>query len=828
MSDTFHVVSPSEGVGVGRIASDEPAFQLRPERSHSWVTHEPGLWAVVRHHLVLIVVCALAAAVAATFLTARLTRVYEATASVRIDERSSRPAALDGLAVSGTNMLATELEMLRSAQLAQEVSDSVAYRLRLLRPLSVGRASLLSDVHVARDAEPGVRRLARTSASSFAVLGPNGDTLIRAIPAGGRVDHQGVVFDLTPEASSEPSIELQVLSSEVALDSLKDAIDISRRNREADVVDVRVRDADPTLARDVANTLVRVFIQGRQNVKQLEARSAVEFLRGQISRVSVQLSDGERRLRNFREDQSIVSLPDEASSGVTRRAELQAQRNAMDAERQALDRALQAARAGATPGGEASAYRELLAFPTLLRSGLASDVVTALAAAEERKADLLTRRTSQDPDVVMVNARISQLQGGIRALVSTYVSGLTDQVSALDALLAQSDAKLRAIPGKEIRLGMLERNTKGSEAVYSMLESRLKEAEIAAASSDQSVRMVDAAEVPRYPISPRPIVNLALAVFVGTLLGIAGAFVLEYGDRSLHTRRELLAATGVPVLGIVPRLDLGGGAPRFLSAFAARFGSKPAAPPGSAALTTRGRGARQASPRRSESMFVFTEALSRLAINLTFLSPDKRPRVLVVTSPVPGDGKTTVATNLALAIARSGRRVLLIDADLRGGRIARALSLARTPGLAEVLGGSMHGAEAVQELHTVSEAQGTLHVLTTGAATRAPARLLASSTAGELITWARSTYEMVIIDTPPVTSIADATSLAPLSDGVVLVARSGATLRDAIAFAVEQLHIVRAPVLGAVLNDVDLRREGAYDSAYEYYGRYTSPVVAVS
>ena len=592
---------------------------------------------------------------------------------------------------------------------------------------------------------------------------------------------------------------------------------------------MRVRDADPTLARDVANTLVRRFIQGRENVKQLEARSAVEFLRGQIGRVSAQLSDAERKLRDFRENQSIVSLPDEASSGVTRRAELQAQRNAMEAERQALDRVLHTPRPDGAPGDEAGAYRELLAFPTLLRSGLASDVVSALNAAEERRAELLTRRTNQDPDVVLLNARITQLQGGIRALVGTYLGGLTDQVSALDALLAQSDTKLRAIPGKEIRLGMLERNAKGSEAVYSMLLSRLKEAEIAAASSDQSVRMVDAATLPRYPIAPRPAVNLMVALFVGSLLGIAGAFVLEHGDRSLHTRRELLAATGVPVLGIVPRLDLGGGVPRLLSAVAARLGSGPMSSAGGTALATRNGRARPADGlRRTESLFVFTEALSRLAINLTFLSAEKRPRVLLVTSPVPGDGKTTVATNLALAIARSGRRVLLIDADLRGGRIARALSLSRAPGLSEVLAGSLQGAQAVQELHTVTESQGALHVLTTGAATSVPMRLLASSKAGDLITWARSTYEIVIIDTPPVTSIADATILAPLSDGVMLVVRSGATLRDAIAFAVEQLQIVRAPVFGAVLNDVDLRREGAYDSAYEYYGRYTSPTVAVS
>src|SRR4051812_42114316 len=159
MSGTFHVGPPIESVKGGRIAPNEPPFQPPPEPSYSWATDEPGPWAVVRRHLVLIGVCALSAAVAAMFLTARLTRVFEATASVRIDEQSSRPAALEGLGSSGTNVLATELEMLRSRQLAEEVSDSVAYRLRVLRPHNAARQSLFSGVSVARDAAPGTLRL---------------------------------------------------------------------------------------------------------------------------------------------------------------------------------------------------------------------------------------------------------------------------------------------------------------------------------------------------------------------------------------------------------------------------------------------------------------------------------------------------------------------------------------------------------------------------------------------------------------------------------------------------------------------------------------------
>jgi polysaccharide biosynthesis transport protein len=773
----------------------------------------PAVWTIIRRHLVLVCACALTATVAAAFVVARLPRMFAATASVRIDQRLSQPTALNGIGISESNVLATELEMLRSRQLAQEVSDSVGYRLRVLAPTNVSRTKLFSRVTIAHDATPGSLRLVARD-TAYALLNETGDVLVDGIVPGRHVVRDGVAFDLAPTASEHPSIELQVLPLDAATETLEDAIQVSRRNRDADVVDVTVRDPDPVLAQDLANTLVRRFIQGREGVKQLEARSAVEFLRGQIGRISTQLGDAERKLRDFREAQRIVSLPDEASTGVTRLAELQANRNTLEAERQALDRVFRDVSAKSATGTDA-AYRQLLAFPTLLRTGMATDLVTALTAAEERRGELLTRRTERDPDVVLVNSRIAQLQQGIRSLVTTYLQGLTDQTAALDAQLSRSSAVLSTIPRKEIRLAELDRDAKGSEAIFTMLQSRLKEAEIAAASSDQSL--------PRTPVSPRPIPTLLLALCIGVMLGTSGAVLLDRGDRALHSRHELLAVTGMPVLGVIPRLTLRHGVSGFLAGVATRFSTKRVrARAGTASKSVPSRAGSDA-----ESLFVFTEAVSRLAVNLSYLPIDSRPRVLLVTSALPGDGKTTVTTNLALALAHAGRRVLLIDADLRGGRIAAALALGVAPGLSEVLSGSVQAAHAAQIFRRLAEGAGVLHVITAGGPTTAPARLLASTRSAELISWARENYDIVLLDTPPVTSIADATVLAPLSDGVMLVARSGTTVRDAIEFAVEQLHIVRAPVLGGVLNDVDLRREGAYDSAYEFYGRY-SPAALVT
>jgi capsular exopolysaccharide synthesis family protein len=524
-----------------------------------------------------------------------------------------------------------------------------------------------------------------------------------------------------------------------------------------------------------------------------------------------------------------------------------------------------------------------------VKGGIAADLVTALTSAEDRRAELLSRRTERDPEVVLVTARIAELQQQIHSLVSTYLAGLTDQVAALDSVLYRADATLGSIPAKEVQLAELERNVKGDEDVFSMLQSRLKEAEIAAAASDQSVRLVDPAILPEHPISPKPLLNLALAIMAGAMLGLGAAFFREHADRSLHTRRELLVATGVPVLGIMPRLrtrqrlpgqlarlgwrsrsgnqvtkalqtmaDLNGGPPQTNGAARARLGEIREHQPRGSGGSRHGMGTSAAGtffsvprstvsdmdvstvPERSqaaagadsgarmsasetENLFVFREAAARLATNLAFLVPQQPSSVLLITSALRGDGKTTVSTNVALAMARAGYRVLLIDADLRGGTIGRLLTLPHRQGLTEVLAGRVEVGQVLVSIGTWGN--GELHVIGAGETTDTPAELLGSSHTRALVEWSRATYDITIIDTPPVASVADAAGLVPLVDGVVLIARAGVTARDALAFAVEQLRIVRAPVLGAVLNDVDFRRDAAYDSTYQYYVRYTGAAV---
>jgi capsular exopolysaccharide synthesis family protein len=264
------------------------------------------------------------------------------------------------------------------------------------------------------------------------------------------------------------------------------------------------------------------------------------------------------------------------------------------------------------------------------------------------------------------------------------------------------------------------------------------------------------------------------------------------------------------------------------SGFSARFPGLPARVAGQLQDGRRGDGSSHSPVRQSKSLvnasytaedlFGFAASYSRLVTNLGFAGMTNPIRVVLVASALPGDGKTTVATNLALTIAREGKRVLLIDADLRGGRVDAMLRLPLGAGLGEVLRGQ-HAFEAA--IRKVPAGDGReMHVLPRGTVQVDPATLLASDKPREVLARARELYDMVVLDTPPVNAVADAALLSRQCDGVLVVARAGVTARDALVFAMEQLRIVHAPVIGAVLNDVDLRGDAGVDGAYQYYGRY--------
>lgn len=295
-------------------------------------------------------------------------------------------------------------------------------------------------------------------------------------------------------------------------------------------------------------------------------------------------------------------------------------------------------------------------------------------------------------------------------------------------------------------------------------------------------QITGAASLDKDQVSPDIVLNLVVAALIGLLIGVALAIAREILDRTIRTADHVAELTDSPVLASIgfdgdirtaPLLtDLGG--------FAAR-----------------------------------TEAFRLLRTNLQFIDLDHQPRCLVISSAVPGEGKTMTSTNLAVALAQTGRNTLIIDADLRRPRVAGTLGLDPAIGLTTALVGKTEIHDAIQ----VHEPSG-LHVLASGAKPPNPTEILQSKITQDLIRRLRSSYDMVIIDAPPLLPVADASVLATLADGVIIVVRHGKTTKDQVNEAINRLQHVGARLYGVVVNMVAKRAIGSY---YYYYYEESSP-----
>lgn len=723
---------------------------------------------------------------AGALVVERTTPQYESTASLRL-EPAQATLAMPGLgALAGPSTLLTDVETLRSRTLAAAMVDSFQLRLELVRPAGAPRRAVLASLAAPADAA-GRYRLEPDGRGGYRVRAEDG-TVTRG--AGPELALGAARLRLGPAAAAHGTLEVELLPQDEAIDRVQERLEVRRRGGDVDVVDVRYRSADRRLARDLPNALVAAFMADRLRAQRAQAHGTAEFLRGQIARVSVQLDAAEDALRGFREGSGGVRPEMQAGAVVQNSAQLRAERDALAAESSALAALL---RGG---GGQ----RELVAFPSLLRNQAVSSLLTSLSAVEDRRTELLARRNAADPEVQLLSARAREIERQLGALARSYQQGLAGQAAALDAALARSEGRLRTLPAREVRLARLEREAGVLGEVYSQMQARLKEAELGEAAGDPTVRLLDAAVLAREPVVPRPAAYLALALAIGLLGGISAAALREYADRSVHSRVDITRATGLPVLALIPRAR-----PPKRRLLARRRTA------GSTAL------ARPAHLLVREGRTAVAEAYDRLQVNLAFSRPREPVRVVTVTSPSAGEGKTTSAVNLAVTLARRGRSVVLVDGDLRCGMIASAFGLPLHPGLSEVLTGQA-GLAQVLRLVRVDETT-ELHVLVGGHIPPDPARLLGSGDLRELLGRLRGSFDLVVVDAPPANLVTDAALLGAAGDGVLIVARSGSTSADELREAAEHLGSVGAVVLGVVLNDVDFRREYGYDHAYAGYRR---------
>ena len=749
--------------------------------------------------------------------------VYEAAVSVRIGEEKSGIARFEELSTLGAGReVFTEMAVLRSRSLAEAVVRSQDLQVILGAPARVRRSEIFADLSMDTVAPAADYILEAVGEGRFHLTGevtkrtdqpgpferPAKEVVdYGEVEVGRVVAVNGVQFTLASGAAAFESINFSVILFQTAVEELQASIAVFRPDREADVVWVRYRGTDPELVRAVPNELAAHFLAGRQQVRSAQARGTVAFLAEQIDTLGAQLVSAEETLRSFREQNGIVSIAAEAPAKVDRLAQMQTRRDLLSAEREALGQLL--AEIGSEEAGSdgASPYRKLVSFPTLITNVASAEMLTQLVELENLRTEFLMTRKPADSDVILLTERIEALEFQLKTMAETYLRGLGEQVRTLGDGLASFETELARIPAQQMTYARMERQATILSTLYTILQTKQKEAEVVAAVEDYSVRVIDPAIYPTDPIRPKPWLSLMVALAVGAIVGVGGAVVAEHLDRTVRDRGELQAATGAAVLGLIPiiRPAVAGAASRLPWA---STGNGTSLEPRLIGLITAGDPA--------------AEAYRSLRTNITFSRPTSAPKALVFTSPMPGDGKSTTAANMALVLSQQGGRVLLVDADMRRGTLDEVFRETREPGLSNVLVGAVGLDEAIRTLEM--EPDHTMDFITSGTRPPNPAELLSSEPMGRFLSEVNERYDTVVFDAPPLNVVTDAALLGTRTDGVVLVARAGVTEQESLEFAVSQIEGVRALLLGTVLNGVDERRQLYYGvkgatKAHGYFDR---------
>ena len=761
----------------------------------------------LRRNRLLAITAALMPVALAVLYSWKAPRVYDSSATVRIDNRESGGSLLKGIVPLpnyGQGKVLTEMEVLRSRLLAESVADSLNLVVNVTEP--AGRRGVIQVFSVPEKSPTGELTLTRTAGVRYdaEVKGARfGERAPSTVAAGEQFSFGGARLAVTAGRTVPDRIVIRFRSMRDAAKSIKAGLAVTRPNREAEIVSVGYRSTDPVLAAAVPNLLLDEFVRYKSQSNRSEASSTVDFLRGQVDTYTRQLKKAEAALGSYRQQQQVVSLGDEAAVQVKRMAELQAERDQLLAEQRSLSAIL----AKPSVAGQSRA-RDIAAFPSFITNRGMQDILAALIEVESERNTLLIRRNPQNEDVQALTARIDDLNGQLTQMARGYLAGLDSKITALDANVATFGRQIESIPAKEIAFARLAREQKLLDEITTLLRTRLKEAEIEEAIEPGDVQVIDRALIPERPSSPKVPLNILLGLFVGAGLGLFAGVARDMLNTRVRSKEDAQGSTGgIPVLASIPHFGTNG----FGLAAMRRADSKERRyiAPGAGLITL------------AEARSPSSEAYRVLRTNITFAGADAGNRVIVFTSALPGDGKSTTASNLALTLAQQGVRTLLIDADLRKGSLHTLFGIRREPGLTQLLVGTSSLAESLQLVPT-GDPGIPLSVLTAGPYPPNPTELLGSERMRKLVAELRQQFDMIVFDSPPLALVTDAAILGMLADTTIVVARAGATEKKALQDTASQLYQLGIHVSGTILNDFNpLPSRYGYGYAYGQPGKVT-------
>ena len=543
------------------------------------------------------------------------------------------------------------------------------------------------------------------------------------------------------------------------------------------VINLTVRWENPALAAQLATGLAQTYVDQNLDARRQGSRDASQWLAQRMIELRHEAGNSEQALQRYREQKDSVSLGDQQNIVVQKLAQLSAAVTTARTERLVRQTVYQQLTAMQESGAPLDTFAPIL--ENLFIQGLKAE----LAALQRERRQLGEQLGDLHPEMIRVNTVIANAERRLNEEMAKVVEGVQNEYRAaqandqgLTAALEEQKREVQKLSQQSIEYSALQRDAASTQQMFEAVRQRVKETELSGELQSNTAKILDVAEVPRAPVWPRRRLNLIIALLGGGFVAVGLALGLEYLNPRIAKPGDIATALGLPLLGVAPRIRGLKNRPASLFALSAAY---------------------------EESL--------RIIRTRIFLSPiAAAARSMAVTSTNPGEGKTMVASNLAVSMAMAGRRVLLVDADLRRPQLHRIFNVARSPGLSDLMAGGAKPSEALRESPTPG-----LSILTSGSAVASPIDLLDSERLHRLIQGFSQVFDVIVLDCPPVMAVADASIIANAVSSVLFVVRSGYTTRDAAQAAIDRLISVQAQVIGVVLNNakVDPRSEYGY-SAY--------------
>jgi capsular exopolysaccharide synthesis family protein len=552
--------------------------------------------------------------------------------------------------------------------------------------------------------------------------------------------------------------------------------------KRSNIMKIKFSATDPTVAAVMANGIAETFIEHNLDIRVKPYRDAAEWLSSRLVESKAKVGDSENLLQSYKEGKGVVSFEAKENILNQRLQEMTTQLVQTESKRQDTE----------------IKYRQILSVidkPDLLTT--VPDIMNNLVIQGLRNEELALRRQVSElsekfgdkhPQLIKTNSQLEMVKRNInleaRKMLSAAKADYEVALSRQNTLrrgFEEQKQEVLSLTRKAIDFNVIAGESGSNKQFYDLLLKKLQEASLSGGMSVSNIQIVDNATVPDGPIKPQRAKNMLLALLLGLFGGISAAFFIEYMDDTIKTAEDVEKAINLPLLDIVPLTPDAEG-PLFVL---------------------------------SNNKSPTAESFRTIRTGIMLSSLDEEPlKVLLVTSAIPNEGKSTISTNLAVAMSQMGERVLLIDVDMRRHNLHEFFAVDNSIGISDLIIDPTLLAQAVQKIETVPN----LYIITGGTLAPNPSELLGSERMRALIAGMRDKYDRIILDSPPLMAFSDSLVLSRLSDGVVMVAWGAKTPRETIIKAADSLKGVGARILGLVLNKIDTTRH----SNYAYYSYYYS------